>query len=269
VAHPFPWVLKADGTWGGGGVEIVHTPKQAQQSFLKLRRLFNFRRTVTKVCLNRDPFWLRPWWTRIRPTVTVQAHIDGRPANCGFVCWQGKVLACIGVEAVSTVNQTGPASVVRVVDNCEMIRAAEKVALQLGLSGLVGLDFMIDKIGAAYLIEMNPRYTPLCHLQLGPGRDMIEALRTQLSMTASREVSAQISHGMIAYFPLAWHCKSEFLTESFQDIPEEEPELVRELLEPWPDRSLVCRASNRVRHIKTLAMDLMNSNFAHNGHSEQ
>jgi hypothetical protein len=269
MTHPFPWVLKADGTWGGGGVRIVHTPEQAQQSFMELRCWFNIRRVITQVCLHRDRFWLRPWLTGVRPTVTVQEHIDGRPANCGFVTWQGKVLACIGVESVSTTNQNGPASVVRLVNNCEMRRTAAKVALQLGISGLIGLDFMIDKSGVSYLIEINPRYTPLCHLQLGPGQDMIEALRAPLSMTASRDVPAQINDGMIAYFPLAWRCKSELLKESFQDIPEDEPDLVRELLEPWTDRSLLRRAWNGVRHVRDLARGLKNSNFAHYGNSEQ
>jgi hypothetical protein len=269
ITHPFPWVLKADGTWGGGGVKIVHTLQEAQQSFLALRRLFNVRRVLTKLCLKRDLFWLRPWWTGVRPAVTVQSHIDGRPANCAFVCWRGKVDALIGVEAVSTLDQTGPASVVRLVDNCEMMHAAEKLALRLGLSGLFGLDFIVDSSGAAHLIEMNPRYTPLCHLQLGPGQDMIEALRAQLSVSANYEVSAQTRHGMIALFPQAWLCKSEFLTESFQDIPEDEPELVRELLEPWPNRSILYRASNGVRHVRTVVRELMNGNFAYGGRSEQ
>lgn len=248
--HPFPWVLKADGTWGGGGVKVVHTMKQAAKAYSTLRRMFNLRRVITKICVARDLFLLQPWRLRVRPAVTVQSYIDGSPANCGFVAWQGRVLACISVEAVNTMYDTGPASVVRVIESREMLRAAEKVASRLGLSGFAGLDFMIDKGGEPYLIEMNPRCTPLCHLRLGPGQDMIEALRAQLTMTAPRTVPAKTKRTMIAYFPQAWHGKSELHEGAFQDIPENEPELAKELLQPWPSRTGLSRLTNYLCQIK-------------------
>ena len=263
ISHPFPWLLKADGTWGGGGVKIVQTKHEAKQAFLDLQELFNVRRVATSLCFRRDWFCLRPWWIGFRPSVTVQSHIEGSPANCGVVCWGGQVHAFIAVEAVSTLDQTGPASVVRLVDNCEMRSAAETIAFRLGLSGLFGLDFMIDRTGATHLIEINPRYTPLCHLQLGPGQDMIEAVRAQLSVSTGCEVSSRSKYSMIALFPQAWLRKNEFLGESFQDIPQDEPELVRELLEPWHGRTLVCKASNGLRQVRAHVRGLMDSNFAH------
>jgi hypothetical protein len=252
-SHPFPWVLKADGTWGGGGVKIVHTLEQAERAFVELRNTYNLYRVAMKLCLDRDWFWLRPWASGTRPAVTVQSYIEGRPANCGFACWQGKVLACIAVEAVSTLGETGPASVVRILDNREMEAVAEKVARRLGLSGFVGLDFVVDNLsGEAFLIEINPRCTPVSHLQLGPGKDLIEALRSQLCATPLREFPAETNRAMIAYFPQAWHCESSLLTESFQDIPRDEPELVKELLEPWVSRSLVFRASKGLSRLKAI-----------------
>jgi hypothetical protein len=252
-SHPFPWVLKADGTWGGGGVKIVHSLEQAEQAFVELRNTYNLYRVAMKLCLDRDWFWLRPWASGARPAVTVQSYIDGRPANCGFVCWQGKVLACIAVEAVSTLGETGPASVVRVLDNRKMEAVAEKVARRLGLSGFVGLDFMIDERNAeAFLIEINPRCTPVSHLQLGPGQDLVEALRAQLSATPLRKFPTQTNRAMIAYFPQAWHCQSSLLMESYQDIPGDEPELVKELLEPWASRSLLSRVSKGLSQLKAI-----------------
>lgn len=242
AGHTLPWVLKADGTSGGKGVKIAHTPEQAKQFFLELARLFGAARAIKRLCVNRDSFWLRPWWNRSKPAVMVQSHIHGRPANCAVVCWQGRVLAGFGVEVISSQGLTGPATVVRVVDNPEMMLCAERIAHRLRLSGFFGLDFMIeDGSGATYLVEMNPRCTPICHLQLGKGRDMIGALYTQLSGQPFRETSSVTQNDMIALFPQAWHTESEFLQSTFQDVPLGEPDLVQDLLRPWPDRSLLFR----------------------------
>jgi hypothetical protein len=248
-----PWVLKADGTWGGGGVKIARTIEEAEQCFLELTRLFRAKRVIKRLCVNRDSFWLRPWWKNSRPAVVVQSHIQGRPANCAVVCWQGRVLAGVGVEVVSADGLTGPASVVRIVDSPEMKLAAERIACRLGLSGFFGLDFMIeDRSGASYLIEMNPRATPVCHLRLGKGRDMVGALSAQLSGQPFREVPPVTQNDMVAYFPQAWAYKNEFVETSFQDIPEGEPELVEELLRPWPDQSFLFRAINYLQRTKNL-----------------
>jgi len=252
VGQKLPCVLKADGTFGGRGVRIANTPEQAEQFFLELSRATTVKRALKRWIVNRDPFWLRPCSSRSRPAVIVQSYIHGRPANCAVVCWQGKVLAGIGVEVVSAQGQTGPASIVRVVDNPEMILSAERIACRLGLSGFFGLDFMIeDGSGETYLIEMNPRCTPLCHLQLGKGRDMIGALLAQLSGRPLQEAPPVTQNDMIAYFPQAWHCKSKFLQSSFQDIPHGEPDLVEDLLRPWPNRSLLFRILSKISDFAT------------------
>ena len=188
VGRPFPWVLKGDGTFGGKGVRVAHTPREAEKCFLEIAGMYGAKRAIKRAIVNRDPFWLRPWWRHARPAVIAQAHILGRPANCAVVCWRGRVLAGIGVEVVSALGSTGPATVVRVVDNPEMMLAAERITRRLKLSGFFGLDFMIeDGSGLTYLIEMNPRSTPLCHLRLGNGRDMIGALWAQLAGQSLRE----------------------------------------------------------------------------------
>ena len=252
AGHELPWVLKGDGTFGGKGVRIAHTPAQAEKFFLEISRMFGPARAIKRAIVNRDPFWLRPWWNNYRPTIIVQSYIEGRPANCAFVCWKGEILAGIGVEVVSSEGLTGPAEIVRVVDNPEMMFAAERIAPRLGLSGFFGLDFMIeDKSGALYMIEMNPRCTPLSHLQLGKGRDMIEALAAHLSGRPFQEKPPVTQNEMIAYFPQVAQCKSEFLQSSFHDIPQGEPDLVEDLLRPWPDRSFLYRIVSKVSGFAT------------------
>ena len=252
--QPFPWVLKADETWGGRGVRIAHCLMEAEQFFLDVSRPFRLPRAVKRMFVNRDPFWLRPWWEGRKPSVVVQAYVQGRPANCAVVCWKGKVLAGIAVEVVSADGLTGPASVVRVVDNPEMTLCAERIAARLNLSGFFGLDFMIeDKSNDAYLIEMNPRCTPLCHLRLGNGRDMIGALWAQLAGQPIPETMPVTENNMIAYFPQALNSKSEYLQSSFHDVPQAEPDLMQEFLKPWPERSFLFRLANRLAQVKALA----------------
>lgn len=248
--HSPPYVLKSDGTWGGSGVKIAHTVGQAMQSFAEIAALFGAERAIKQLIVNRDSFWLQPWWNRARPAVIVQAHVQGIPANCAVFSWKGKVLAGIAVEVVSTEGLTGPATIVRVVESAEMMNAAEKLARRLNLSGFFGLDFMIERESrATYLIEMNPRCTPLCHLRLSKGRDMVGALAAHLSDQPFRETPSTIPNDMIAYFPQAWRCKSKFLDSSFQDVPDDEPALVTELLKPRMDLGIVAYLSHLLREM--------------------
>jgi ATP-grasp domain len=250
TTNELPWVLKGDGTFGGRGVRIAQTAEEAEFHFREIQELFGGMRAAKRAIVNRDPFWLRPWWNQVRPAVIVQSYIVGRPANCAFLCWRGEVLAGIAVEVVSSDGMTGPASIVRVVDNPEMMLAAERIARRLCLSGFFGLDFMIeDGDNASYLIEMNPRCTPLSHLQLGKGRDLVGALAAKLLAQPLRETPPVTQNELIAYYPQAWHCNSEFLDVSFQDIPQGEPKLVDELMWPWPDRSLLYRIVSKVSGI--------------------
>jgi ATP-grasp domain len=242
TGQKLPWVLKGDGTFGGRGVRIAHTLEQAEKSFSDIVGLFTVRRAIKRTIVNRDPFWLRPWWNNLKPEVIVQSCIQGCPANCAVVCWQGEVLAGISVEVVMAEGLTGPASIVRVIDSPEMTLAGERIARRLGLSGFFGLDFMIEEgSGAAYLIEMNPRCTPLSHLQLGKGRDMVEALAAKLTGKPLQERPPVTSNDLISYFPQAWQFKNELFESSFQDIPQGEPDLVQDLLRPWPSRTLLYR----------------------------
>jgi hypothetical protein len=245
-----PWMLKLDGTWGGRGVRTVHTAAQAEQFFLELTRPRSVVEVGKQLVMSRDRSWVWPRRTYLKPTIIAQDYISGRPANCAVVCWKGRVLSGLGVEVVSAQGKDGPANVVRIVHNHAMMAAAEKIAGRLGVSGFFGLDFMIEeKSDATYLIEMNPRCTPLSHLQLGRGRDLVEALWAQVSGHPLRETPAFTQNAMIAYFPQASICKSEFLESSFHDIPREEPDLVHELLAPWSERSLIARMVDRVRRL--------------------
>jgi hypothetical protein len=243
----FPIVIKADGTWGGRGVRIAQSAREADQAWTELSEVPSPLKATKRLLLERDRFWLRSWYKRTRPQITAQSYIVGRPANCAVFCWQGEVLAGIAVEVVSTQELTGPAVVVRVVDSKPMLDAARRIARRLGMSGFFGLDFMIDEFDAAYLIEMNPRSTPLCHLQLGQGRDLVRALRAKMTSQKFESAPAITGNDLIAYFPRAQQTGSKFLAASYHDVPEGEPELTHELLHPWSGRSWLGRLVDLAR----------------------
>ena len=130
-----------------------------------------------------------------------------------------------------------------------MTQAAERIVGHLGISGLWGLDFILEeKTGAAYLIEMNPRATPICHLALGAGQDLAGALCAQLSNTTPIPSPVLTQQNVIALFPGEWHRDpaSPYLRSAFHDIPWEEPDLVRDgLQQPWSERGLIARTLAR------------------------
>jgi hypothetical protein len=71
----------------------------------------------------------------------------------------------------------GVATVVRVREDPLMEETAQKVVEQLDLSGLHGLDFILERdTGVPWLIEINSRPTQTAYLRLGAGADLAGAL---------------------------------------------------------------------------------------------
>jgi hypothetical protein len=232
---PLPWVLKADGSYAGQGVGIVSSLQEAETLFFALNRPVRARETLSKMVIDRDPFLLRPWLVRRRPAISVQRYVNGRPANCSVACWNGEVLAAITMEVVVAESETGPSVIGRVTNNAQMLDAARRVARRLGLSGLAGFDFMIEATsGDAKMIEMNPRSTPVCHLNLGLNGDLVEALAAKLSKRPPQSRPPTTSADIIAFFPDAWQSNPDntFLNSAYHDVPWDEPALVRQLLKP-------------------------------------
>ncbi len=133
-------------------------------------------------------------------------------------------------EVLCKTTPTGPASVMRLIDSCEMSIVAEKIVKRLNLSGLVGFDFMLEEqTGNPYLIEVNPRATQVGHLTLGPGRDLPAAFYAALTGEAIREAPKVTENRTIALFPQEWkrNPESSFLESGYHDVPWEEPELIR------------------------------------------
>lgn len=239
-------VLKADGTWGGKGVEIIHSSSEAIDAYRRLSRPQGAGVAWKRLLINRDPLAL--WLSRNRkaPSITVQQFIAGCPANTMFLSWKGEVLSSVSVEVISAQDATGAATVVRLIQNAEMAQAARLLARRFMLSGFHGLDFILEEgTGAAYLIEINPRCTQLGHLRLQGQGDLAGVFSAALTGVDPPRATDYITNDTIAFFPQAfcWNPQSPYLRHGYHDVPWEETRLFRELLRgPWPTRQWLARA---------------------------
>ncbi|WP_281784578.1 ATP-grasp domain-containing protein [Sinimarinibacterium flocculans] len=240
----FPAVLKTDRSWGGQGVAVVRDLAQARAA-LHLVSHPSWCSALGEWILRRDPAPLLRRLQGQRPAVTIQRYIDGQAANRAVACWQGQTLAGISALVLRSRSGTGPATVVRIIDNAQMTDSALRLVETLGLSGLCGFDFVIERAsGTAYLIEINPRATPVCHLPLGVDQDLPVALLNRLYERQRPLRYEPIGGAAIALFPGEWQrdpC-SPFLHEAHHDVPWGECDLVRECLSPpWEERGLAAR----------------------------
>jgi predicted ATP-grasp superfamily ATP-dependent carboligase len=246
-----PAVMKVDGTWGGLGVKIVHSLGEAIKVRKAMSRPVGVTRAIKRLVVDRDPFSLLPAAMGATPAVNVQRFVEGTPANSAVVCWNGEVLAAIAVVAVRTRGAQGASTVVRLIDHPEMIETSTKLVRRLGLSGFCGFDFLLEAgTCAAHLIEMNARTTPISHLPLAEGRNLVAALATRLDGITAIPSTPSITQDIVAFFPQAWLLEpnSELLYTGFHDIPWGEQALVRELMKlPWPERGFLARLLSRLR----------------------
>jgi hypothetical protein len=174
-----------------------------------------------------------PCLRRTRPVVNAQTFVSGRDANCTVACWKGTILGRVTAVVLETVGMLGPASVIRLIENREIAAAVEVIVRRLKLSGLIGLDFILEeRTGHAHLIEMNPRATQVCHLSLGTGRDLLGPLRAVLSGEPLRRTGPVTERDVIALFPQEWRrdSTSAFLRTAYHDVPWNEPDLLRRCL---------------------------------------
>jgi hypothetical protein len=180
--------------------------------------------------IDRDSNCILPWLMQHPRQVSIQRFVAGPDATLAVACWRGEVLACIDAEVLQTSRPKGPATIVRLCDDCDRVEAIKKIVRRLGFTGLCGFDFMIDAAnGDAYLIEMNARATQTCSLPLGPQRDLISSFCTAITAQPFSQVPLQLAGDTIALFPMALQgdTASELFQSAYLDSPIEEPDLVR------------------------------------------
>jgi hypothetical protein len=231
---PFPWVLKADHTWGGTGVRFVHSVNEARAFIRRSGSPPGLLKVLKQFVVNRSRTAVGEWMHAVRPGLSAQRPVPGSPANTVAACWQGEPLATISVEVLATNGVTGPATKVRIIHNAQMAQTVRGMAARLGLSGFHGFDFMLEKeTGQAALIEINSRCAPPCHINAGPGQDLVDAFYRRWAGTPPRETGPIHPGPIIAYFPQAWVADpaDPILETGAYDIPREDPQLIARIKE--------------------------------------
>jgi glutathione synthase/RimK-type ligase-like ATP-grasp enzyme len=178
----YPIVVKADHSYGGICVRIADSDAAVRAAVWELQTPATWHSRVRRLfgaILGSQAF--AALGLPLRRTISLQQYIQGRSCNRAVICWEGKVLAGISVEAVEVTHEHGPASVVRPIDHPEMATVSEHMVKCLNLSGFVGFDFVLDSSNRAWVIEMNPRVTPVCHLSSANGANLAQSLYRQLT----------------------------------------------------------------------------------------
>lgn len=230
--HPGPAVLKTDGSWGGRGVAILHTEAEGRKAWREMYRRPPLARALKRLVVERDPWALRARMAGIRPTLSIQAFVPGRPANAAVACYRGTPLGAVQAEVIESDGSTGPSTVLRVIDHPDMAYAVKSIVSNLELSGLCGLDFVLDDDGRAHLLELNPRATPTSHLVGADGTDLLTALRTAYGYDRPPVRTATYPDGLVALFPqqLQRDPSSPNLRLAHHDVPTHAPDLVASVM---------------------------------------
>jgi ATP-grasp domain len=225
-----PVAIKANGTSGGEGVSIAHTPEDAEREFLRLQAPPLLLRALKRTVMNQNATLLGPSIRRKPFQMSAQKFIAGTEATSAVACWKGEVVASLHFEVVNKLDATGHATVVRRIESGEMDEVARKMVRRLKLSGLCGFDFMLESgTRNAYLIEINPRSTQVGHLALGPERNIPAALFAAVTGERAGDPPAITDKDTIALFPQEWlrDSGSAYLRTAYHDVPWDEPELIR------------------------------------------
>ena len=230
LGNGLPAVLKTDCTSGGEGVRIVKTRQEAQRAFRELVSRRITARAFKNILMDGDRTSLARLLRHGQPLVSAQRFVAGQDANVALSCWQGEVLAQITAVVLQTRSPNGPAAVIRLIENAQINEAIKTIVRRLGLSGFVGFDFVIaDHSGEPFLIEINPRVTQTCHLQLGAGRNLCAALYASvLASPVPRAPSVTANQTIVLWPHVSRRLLPRYVVDNaYFDTPRDDPEVVR------------------------------------------
>lgn len=229
-----PRVLKTDGSWGGTGVIVIRDRREAPAAFARATARPSLpaalRHAVGEGAVRPLVAW-RDWQGGVPD---LQDFVPGRPANRAVLADRGRVLAGLSVEVAQAASATGPASVVRVVEDAAMADTAARFVKALGLSGLLGFDFVLEEgTRRPLMIEMNPRATPICHLSRVAGGGLAGAYAAWARGGDPAAAPMPAPGTAITLFPGEWlrDPRSPHLQSGWHDVPWADPPLMRAYLD--------------------------------------
>lgn len=233
----FPLVLKDEFAAGGTGVKICENAAALDTAWRDLDA-----HTKAPSLRDRVRLWLKHPGRGPAKRRSVQRFIRGRPAFHAVLAWQGRRLG--GITAVVEVAHppvTGPSCVVRLCELPEVSQACSALIAHTRISGLAGFDFMIeDGTGRAYILECNPRPTPVSHLGGLVGNDLCALWRDALLDRPVAPAKPVTADRLLAFFPqeLLRDAQSPYLARAHLDFPTNDPQLLSALRERFPELAM-------------------------------
>jgi carbamoyl-phosphate synthase large subunit len=222
----YPVVLKHDSGYGGSGVFICHNEEDVKKQIELInnntssRRIKNILKNLFFVSIFNDG------------KISLQQYIEGQIGQSPFCAHNGKVFAFNPMVRLKThPGKTGPATVSQGYENHDIEYFVKTIAEKLSYIGFGSLEYMVEKTsGNLYIIELNPRPTPTCHMSSDHvTNDLCEMFFKGLN-SIPLELKPFIPY-TIAMFPgeKKRNPESLYLKESYHDIPLNDPILLRAL----------------------------------------
>ncbi len=220
--HGYPVVLKREGTSAGSGVRICRGPEDLRAGFQTLANQYVAatvrRRILQRLRMNAGAF-----------DITIQSYIEGKPAMVINVAHEGRMLAALmAIKERTHPHPTGPSSVVRLVNDDEAFDMTRRVVAALGMTGYSSCDFIIEAAsGRPYMIEFNPRPTPIAHLGSLVGCDLARPLHAICTGQQPKAARSVVNDCLVALYPqeMRRNPASPYFVTAHHDIPDDDPEL--------------------------------------------
>jgi hypothetical protein len=223
----FPAIVKTDDGWGGLGVRLVEDRIALKAAIAELSLPHNWPGKIKRALWQFLPARLIHWLFGWPKNLSIQQRIVGFPCNRAVVCWKGKILAGITVDALATAHEFGPATVVKIANRPDVTEVAEKIVAKLGLSGFLGFDFVVDCTNTAWFLEMNARATPTCHI-CAEHQDLATSLFLETTGGKPKDIRRNIQQNAFTLFPYCTPLAKRTIPDlpSEQGAPIDEPEFV-------------------------------------------
>ena len=225
----FPMLLKRSFGWAGVGVAVCRDESELRALWKHWHRRAEWKRRFYAWRNSIRGRELGSRWLPPNRAVVASQFIAGKPAMSVATGFAGQMLAALtSIKEKCFPTEFGPSSVVRFISNPEMRQATGKLVAAWGLTGFIAFDFILDSSGDAWLIECNPRPTPIAHLGARLGEDICAALYCRLTGQPAPRLRSGVQL-VVAHYPQESlrDPASPYLTGSFHDVPEDDPNLMR------------------------------------------
>lgn len=212
-----PVVLKGEFGYGGNAVRICRTLDEIAAAYGVLAAQGN------------------------NPRIVLQQYIQGCVAMRTAVVFNGQMLDSFAALMLHThPPPSGPCSVAKFFDNEDTQHILSALVAEFGFTGFCAADFIIESHSQlAYLLEFNPRPTPIAALGGLSGHDLGNALWCHLAHVPRQVPASQILHDTVALFPNEWRrdAQSPFLTQAYHDVPWDDPLLLTAIIRGCVDQT--------------------------------